>query len=134
MSLPRLLATAVPEEYTIDCSKIGSLPKLTVTLGGHEFDLEGKDYTINAGGQYLFAFMPIDVPEVLISAALLACAQAGLVRVPIQKTVSLKTLAERMAEKTGQSLMELGARCQDRPLCRTATFRTLSTSVQSRLW
>jgi len=50
------------KEYTIDCSKVASLPKLTVTLGGQEFDLEGKDYTINAGGQCLFAFMPIDVP------------------------------------------------------------------------
>jgi len=42
--------------------------------------------------------------KVLIAAALLGCAQAALVRVPVQKTVSLKTLAEGMAEKTGQSL------------------------------
>eukprot|EP00929_Paragymnodinium_shiwhaense_P036880 TRINITY_DN1971_c0_g2_i1.p1 TRINITY_DN1971_c0_g2~~TRINITY_DN1971_c0_g2_i1.p1 ORF type:complete len:388 (-),score=131.45 TRINITY_DN1971_c0_g2_i1:160-1323(-) len=50
------------KEYTVDCSKISSLPKLTVTLGGQEFELEGKDYTINAGSQCLFAFMGIDVP------------------------------------------------------------------------
>jgi len=50
------------KEYTIDCSKVASLPKLTVTLGGHDFDLEGKDYTLNAGGQCLFAFIPLDVP------------------------------------------------------------------------
>lgn len=50
------------KEYTIDCKKAASLPNLTVTLGGHDFVLEGKDYIINMGGACLFAFMPIDVP------------------------------------------------------------------------
>merc|ERR1712125_193796 len=50
------------KEYAIDCSKVSSLPKLTVTLGGKDFVLEGSDYVINAGGQCLFAFMGIDVP------------------------------------------------------------------------
>jgi len=50
------------KEYTIDCSKVGSLPSLTVTLGGKDFTLEGSDYVINAGNQCLFAFMGIDVP------------------------------------------------------------------------
>merc|ERR1712125_100943 len=50
------------KEYTIDCSKIPSLPKLTVTLGGHDFVLEGKDYTISVSGQCLFAFTGVDVP------------------------------------------------------------------------
>merc|ERR1712013_398339 len=50
------------KEYVIDCSKISSLPTLTVTLGGNDFTLEGSDYTINAGSQCLFAFMGIDVP------------------------------------------------------------------------
>jgi len=50
------------KEYTVDCSKVASLPKLTVTLGGKDFELEGKDYTIQSGGSCLFAFMGIDVP------------------------------------------------------------------------
>merc|ERR1711937_339491 len=44
-----------PKEYTIDCSKISSLPALTVTLGG-------KDFVIKAGPMCLFAFTGIDVP------------------------------------------------------------------------
>lgn len=50
------------KEYTIDCNKAASLPKLTVTLGGKDFVLESSDYVINMGGQCLFAFMGIDVP------------------------------------------------------------------------
>jgi len=50
------------KEYVIDCSKVAGLPKLTVTLGGQDFELEGKDYTIQSGNQCLFAFMGIDVP------------------------------------------------------------------------
>jgi len=50
------------KEYVIDCSKVESLPKLSITLGGQEFELEGKDYTIASGKQCLFAFMGIDVP------------------------------------------------------------------------
>merc|ERR1712232_982222 len=50
------------KEYTIDCSKVSSLPKLTVTLGGHDFVLEGSDYTLSVSGQCLFAFTGIDVP------------------------------------------------------------------------
>ena len=51
-----------PKEYTIDCKKISSLPALTVTMGGQDFTLEGKDYVINAGPLCLFAFTGIDVP------------------------------------------------------------------------
>jgi len=50
------------KEYTIDCSKVSTLPKFTVTLGGHDFALEGSDYTLSASGQCLFAFTGIDVP------------------------------------------------------------------------
>merc|ERR1712061_693460 len=50
------------KEYVIDCAKVPSLPKFTVTLGGHDFVLEGGDYTISLSGQCLFAFIGIDVP------------------------------------------------------------------------
>merc|ERR1719440_608920 len=39
------------KEYVIDCSKVASLPTLTVTLGGHDFVLKGSDYTINVSNQ-----------------------------------------------------------------------------------
>ena len=45
-----------PKEYTIDCKKVSSLPELTVTLGGKDFTLEGKDYVISTGPLCLFAF------------------------------------------------------------------------------
>jgi len=52
-----------PQEYTIACSKIPSLPTLTVTLGGQAFNLTGKDYVINAGeGVCLFGMLGIDIP------------------------------------------------------------------------
>jgi hypothetical protein len=53
------------KEYTIDCSKIDSLPALDVTLGGQKFTLEGKDYVLQISGQCLFAFMGIDLPPQL---------------------------------------------------------------------
>jgi len=52
-----------PGEYTIDCSKIPSLPTLTVSLGGSNFTLSGADYVINAGeGVCLFGMLGIDIP------------------------------------------------------------------------
>jgi len=51
------------KEYTIDCSKIDSLPAVELTLGGgKKFTLEGKDYVLQVSGQCLFAFMGIDLP------------------------------------------------------------------------
>merc|ERR1712159_319867 len=57
-------ATSVAgKEYVIDCSKVASLPELTVTLGGGKtFTLAGSDYTLSVSGQCLFAFMGIDMP------------------------------------------------------------------------
>lgn len=52
-----------PQEYTIDCSKISTLPDLIFNLGGVEFPLTASDYTINAGGICLFAFVGLDVPS-----------------------------------------------------------------------
>ena len=52
-----------PEEYTIDCSKISSLPDIDVTMGGQKFTLTGKDYVINEENvECLFGMTGIDVP------------------------------------------------------------------------
>jgi hypothetical protein len=53
------------KEYTIDCSKISSLPALDVTLGGKKFTLTGQDYVLQVSGQCLFAFMGIELPPQL---------------------------------------------------------------------
>jgi hypothetical protein len=50
------------KEYTIDCSKISTLPALTFTLGGKDYTFEGKDYVIQSASTCLFAMMGIDVP------------------------------------------------------------------------
>merc|ERR1711988_1788520 len=54
------------KEYTIDCSKISSLPDLDITLGGgKKFTLTGSDYVLQVQGQCLFAFMGIELPPQL---------------------------------------------------------------------
>lgn len=54
-------------EYTIDCSAVGSLPQLQVTLSGNIFKFSGEDYVVRTSsfGQEacLFGFIGIDVPE-----------------------------------------------------------------------
>merc|ERR1711988_490955 len=42
-------------EYTLDCSKLDSLPDVTITLNG-------KDFALNEGGTCLSGFMGIDLP------------------------------------------------------------------------
>jgi cathepsin D len=49
-------------EYTIDCTKIDSLPTVTIVLNGKDYTLEGKDYVLNVSGQCLSGFMGIDLP------------------------------------------------------------------------
>jgi len=51
-----------PQEYTVPCSSVDSLPEITITMGGNNFTLAGKDYTINAGFTCLFGIVGIDVP------------------------------------------------------------------------
>jgi len=54
------------KEYTIDCSKISSLPDLDITLGGGaKFTLKASDYVLQVSGQCLFAFMGIELPPQL---------------------------------------------------------------------
>jgi len=52
-----------PKEYTIDCSKVPSLPDIVFTIGGLPFPIKGTEYTLNLGGICLFAMTGIDVPS-----------------------------------------------------------------------
>jgi len=49
-------------EYTVDCSKISTLPTISFSIGGKEFALEGSDYVLNVQGQCLLGFLGLDVP------------------------------------------------------------------------
>jgi len=51
-----------PNEYTIDCAKIPTLPDLVITLGGKDFKLTGSQYTLNVEGECLFGLTGIDIP------------------------------------------------------------------------
>jgi hypothetical protein len=55
-------AVGTSGEYTVDCSKISSLPSVTITLAGKDYVLEGKDYILQVSGQCLSGFMGIDLP------------------------------------------------------------------------
>jgi len=50
------------KEYSIDCSKVSTLPDLKVVLGGKTFTLTANDYVLSVSGQCLFGFLGIDVP------------------------------------------------------------------------
>lgn len=49
-------------QYTVDCSKVPSLPDLTFNFGGKKFPIKGEDYVLNAGGTCISAFMGMDIP------------------------------------------------------------------------
>jgi len=48
------------KEWSISCT--ASLPTIKVTIGGASFELEGKDYIIQAGSQCILGMMGIDMP------------------------------------------------------------------------
>jgi len=70
----KAIATAVgaqpviinPNEYTIDCSKISSLPDLDIEIAGKTYTLTGADYVdkVSQGGATicLFGMVAIDIP------------------------------------------------------------------------
>ncbi|KAI8908746.1 hypothetical protein PhCBS80983_g01097 [Powellomyces hirtus] len=53
-------------QWTVDCSTLPTLPKLTLVFGGKDFVLEGKDYIlkVSSGGsdQCVSGFMGLDIP------------------------------------------------------------------------
>jgi cathepsin D len=51
-----------PSEYTIECNRISSLPKLQINIGGYEMELTGKEYVIDAGQMCLLGMVGIDIP------------------------------------------------------------------------
>jgi hypothetical protein len=52
-----------PKEFTIDCSKVATLPPITISFGGQNFTFQGPDYVINMEGAIcLLAFTGIDIP------------------------------------------------------------------------
>ena len=52
-------------EYTVDCSKIATMPDMTVTVGGKDYVLSAKDYVLNVDGlgvECLLGMVGIDIP------------------------------------------------------------------------
>lgn len=50
-------------EYTIDCKLVPDMADLTLTIGGKDYTIPGKDLVIQASGTCLFVFMGMDFPE-----------------------------------------------------------------------
>lgn len=52
-----------PKEYTVDCSKVSSLPDITFTIGGQAYVIHPQDYVINDEGLIcLFGMVALDIP------------------------------------------------------------------------
>jgi saccharopepsin len=49
------------KEWTIDCSKISTLPELDITIGGKSFNLAGSDYVLQVSGQCLLGMTGMDL-------------------------------------------------------------------------
>jgi len=50
-------------QYTVECSKRGTLPDLTFTLTGHNFTISSNDYILEIQGSCISSFMGMDFPE-----------------------------------------------------------------------
>ena len=50
-------------QYSLDCSRIPSLPSLTFYLDNKPYTLEGKDYILNIQNTCISSFMGMDLPE-----------------------------------------------------------------------
>lgn len=48
-------------QYTVDCSKVASLPELTFYFDGKPYPLEGSDYILNIQGTCISAFTGMDI-------------------------------------------------------------------------
>jgi saccharopepsin len=48
-------------QYTVECSKISSLPELTFWFGGKPFPLKGSDYVLQVQGTCISAFTGMDI-------------------------------------------------------------------------
>jgi hypothetical protein len=56
----------LPGRYTVDCSKVSSLPELHVNLNGNKFTLQGSDYVINdMDVECILGIMGLDLPPQL---------------------------------------------------------------------
>merc|ERR1711998_140746 len=49
------------KEWTLDCSKISTLPQLDITIGGKSYPLEGKDYVLQVSGECLLGMTGMDL-------------------------------------------------------------------------
>ncbi|KAK6349997.1 Vacuolar protease A [Orbilia brochopaga] len=49
-------------QYTVDCSRVDSLPDMTFTLNGHNFTITAKDYTLKVQETCISAITPLDMP------------------------------------------------------------------------
>ncbi|CAO3625692.1 unnamed protein product [Cunninghamella blakesleeana] len=49
-------------QYTIDCSKVDSLPEFCFVFAGKDFCLSGSDYILNVQNQCISSFTGMDIP------------------------------------------------------------------------
>lgn len=48
-------------QYTVDCSKVSSLPELSFYFDGKAYPLQGSDYVLNVQGTCISAFTGLDI-------------------------------------------------------------------------
>ena len=55
----------INNEYLMDCSKVPTLPNITISMGGHTFTLQGSDYVIDVENLHiecLLGIAGVDIP------------------------------------------------------------------------